>query len=144
MLRYVELCSQGSETWKYEHRQESANMYRSSISTNIFSYVHFIQTISHTNMVNSVVVNLTIVFTTKCQWIYKYMWIEKYMFSLIMCGSICREATLDNLSHSSICNLIVCVHSAAQCYCCYFFYGHIHTRTYTKTQIHKHTPPFVT
>ena len=41
MLRYVELCSQGSETWKYEHRQESANMYRWSISTNMFSYISY-------------------------------------------------------------------------------------------------------
>ena len=63
------------------------------------------------------------------------MQIEKYIFCTNVCGSICREATLVNLSHSSICNLIVCVHSP-QRYCCFFLYRHTHRQACT--HIHRH------
>ena len=86
---------------------------------------------------------LSISFTNRYKWIHKYMQIEKYIFCTNVCGSICREATLVNLSHSSICNLIVCVHSP-QRYCCYFLYRHRHTHRklihrHTQRQTHRHT-----
>ena len=62
------------------------------------------------------------------------MWIEKYMFCTNVCGSICREGTLlVNLSHLSICNLIVCVHS------CSIFKGHTHKHRHTQAQTHTST-----
>ena len=78
---------------------------------------------------------LSISFTNRYKWIHKYMQIEKYIFCTNVCGSICREATLVNLSHSSICNLIVCVHSP-QRYCCFFLYRHTHRQACT--HIHRH------
>ena len=54
------------------------------------------------------------------------------MFCTNVRGSICSEATLVNLSHSSICNLIVCVHSAPT----FCDDTYIHTHTHIHTHIH--------